>query len=236
MAMKKTAKVTKRAVQIVPENGWVKKQKSNLPRRFPPYQLKRIDPDSIDEHTVSKIRELTNKQIDSLLGALGFERTMPNAWERAFFRLAVIHYGAAHITWTPPRGPNRRAQKRTSALDEQLEDDVRQFMAEGCTETQALEKIAKDPAKCAKLRLSKNPRSETPDWKRHFHSLKKRMAHIKNTTPLERLLLRAFGSDFSTGGIETDYALWLAASKESVSSRENLNEQETQQLDIPQRS
>jgi len=227
VVVNKTPKVTKRAVQIVPEHGWVKKQKSKLPRRFPPYRLKRIEPDSINEHTVGKIRELTNKQLDLLLGALGLERTIPNAWERAFFRLAVIHYGAAHIKWTPPRGPNRRAQKWTIELDEELKNDIHYFTEQGCTETLALEKIAKDTKKCAKYRLVRDATSETPDWKRHFQTLKKRWCYIKKMAPFERLF-QALGGEYSAGGIDAEFDRWLAASKrvQAPSQSENLNEQE----------
>jgi hypothetical protein len=217
--MKKTPKVTKQAIQVVPDPGWVQKQKSKLPRRFPPYRLKGIEPGSLDEQEIGKIRELTDKQLDRLLGALGLERTMPNAWERAFFRLAVIHHGVGHITWTPPRGPNRRAQKWTIVLDKELKSDVRHFTAQGFNDTQALEKIAKDAKKCAKFRLVTDPRSETPDWKRHFETLKKRWTYIKKMEPFERLL-QALGGGYSAGDTDADFALWLAASKEIPEPRQ----------------
>ena len=206
MATKNPPKVTKRAIQIFPERAWLKKRKAKLPRRFPPHRLKGIEPGSIDERTVGELRELMDKQLDSLLGALGLARTMPNAWERAFFNLAVIHYGAGHITWTPPRGPNRRAQKRSIALDRELKSDVQSLTAKGYTETQALEKISKDPEKCVKFRLRTDARSETPDWKRHFQTLKKRWTQVQKLTSFELALGEAFAI--------TDVASWLAARKE----------------------
>jgi hypothetical protein len=195
----------RRAVQIVPERGSIKKQKSKLPGRFRPYRLARIDSDSVDERTIDKLRQLNHSQLDRLLKALGLDRTTPKVWERAFFLLAVIHYGAGHITWTPPRGANRRNHKWTVALDTELYNDVRALTERGCTATQALEKIAKDAEKCAKFQLRTNPRSETLDWKRHFQTLKKRWSQIKRT-PLA--LVRALGDT------EIDVARWLAAQNE----------------------
>jgi hypothetical protein len=130
---------------------------------------------------------------------------MPNVGERAFFLLAVIHYGVGHITWTPPRGANRRNLKWTVALDTELYNEVQDLIDQGCTATQALEKIAKDAKKCAKLQLRTNLRSETPDWRRHFQTLKKRWSQIKRT-PLA--LVR------SLGDTEVDFASWLAAQNE----------------------
>jgi len=108
------------------------------------------------------------------------------------------------MTWTPPRGPNRRAQKWTVALDTELYNDVRNLTERGCTAAQALEKIAKDAKKRAKFGLKTDARSETPDLKRHFQTLKKRWNYIK-VTPLG--LVRALGA-------EVDVASWLAAQRE----------------------
>jgi|GEM_PF-3080689 len=206
MAAKKTTKITRRAAQIVPERGWVRKQKSKLPDRFRPYRLARIDSDSIDKQAINEFRQLTSNQLDCLLEALGLDRTMPNVWERAFFLLAVIHYGAGHMTWTPPRGANRRAHKWTVALDIELYNDVRDLTEQGCTEAQALEKIAKDSKKCAKFELRTNSRSEAPDWKRHFQTLKKHWSYVK-VTPLG--LVRALGAE-----VDVDFTSWLAAQRE----------------------
>jgi hypothetical protein len=194
----------RRAVQIFPERGWIKKQKLKLRGRFQPHPLVRIDSDSVDGRTIDRLRQLNHGQLDHLLKALGLDRTTPNVWERAFFLLAVIHYGVGHITWTPPRGPNRRNHKWTVALDTELYNDVRALTEGGCTETQALEKIAKDAKKCAKFQLRTDSRSETPDRKRHFQTLKKRLRHIKRT-PFA--LRRAIGDTDDVTG-------WLAAQNE----------------------
>lgn len=207
MAAKKISKVTKRAIQIFPDRSWVKEQKSKLSRRIPPYQLKGVAPESINEKTISGIREHANHQLDALLAALGLERTTPNVWERAFFLIAVVEYGVGRITWTPPRGPNQHAEKWTK-LDKELRHDVCHLTEQGLSEIQALEIIAKDPDKCKKFGLKSDATSEKPDWKRHVQTLKKRLNHIKKM-PLG--LLQALGHDPG----EADFASLLAAWKEA---------------------
>ena len=113
---------------------------------------------NLDAKVILAFRRRNEDQIDQLVRAMGFDPADPGVWKRAFFNLAVIHWGVGHLSWTPPLGSNRRAAKWTVEHDSAFYLLMQELMAKGKKQTAALREIANDPKK---WKLFPKPREST---------------------------------------------------------------------------
>jgi hypothetical protein len=138
--------------------------------RFPPdkviaakrKQLPRFEPDDLrslvnearsatgqsdfDPAFVMALRQRNNNQLGQLLRALNVDQSKPDAWERAFFLLALIHHGVGHFAWYP-RKTNKNAAMWSVDHDVVLIKEIFTLRKRGFSDRRAVEKLALDPSK-----------------------------------------------------------------------------------------
>jgi hypothetical protein len=211
---KKDGKQARAPVQLFPPAGWREEQLSRL-RKFRPHKLKEVIREakgltknkSVDAEVMLAFQRRNEDQVNQLVRIMGFDPVDPNIWRRAFFNLAMIHWGVGHLSWMPPRESNRRAAKWTAEHDSAFYVLMLELMAKGKGESEALRVLANDPKIWARFPKPKNDRSETPAHVRRFENFRKRWAQVKKTARPGSLLGAFFGS-YPVHGSKADQAKW----------------------------
>lgn len=134
------------------------------------------------------------RQIDEVLSALGYSRSDPNVWKKAFRDLIEIHHGSGAIATRIDAPTNRHASRWTLAQDDLLVSRINQLRAKGHTLSAALNIIAKDSDLCAKLPMPRGQHITTTSANRRFATFKKRWQTIQKLTLTERLERALFPS------------------------------------------
>jgi hypothetical protein len=148
------AKIRKQRSKIllVPKNGEVRSARRKLPV-FKPHDLrsliseakKNVEAD-VDTAFLLVFRRRNETQLKDLLRRLGVDPSSPNAWERGFFHLAVLHHGVGHLVWYSPR-TNRNSATWTPSHDLALLREIFVLRQMGMSERAAVRKLASDPKK-----------------------------------------------------------------------------------------
>jgi hypothetical protein len=88
-------------------------------------------------------------QIQQILNALGIERGKSPDWQSAFYLLAIAVLGVGHVAYTPRRS-NRSANKWDKARPVFIAM-MYELTKDGQSDREAIEIIARDPARWSKL-------------------------------------------------------------------------------------
>jgi hypothetical protein len=150
------AKARKRRSKILlfPKEDDVRSARRKLPV-FDPHDLrsliseaKKNDEVDVDTAVLLAFRRRTESQMKDLLRRLGVDPSRPDAWERGFFHLALLHHGVGYLAWYPRR-TNRNSATWTSTHDLALLQEVIVLRDKGLSERRAVKKLAADPKKRA---------------------------------------------------------------------------------------
>lgn len=178
-----------------------RKQRLSLLPQFEPFTVSpeeqpsdRKDRSTKTDAVLAQLEAETERQINELLKALGYERSDPHIWEKAFRNLAEIHHGVGAIA-TPVDAPsNRNASQWTLAQDDLLVSTVDELRARGQTLSAALHIIAKDVKLYAKLPVPRGQHLTATSANRRFGTFKKRWQTIQKLTLTQRLERALFPS------------------------------------------
>jgi hypothetical protein len=139
-------------ISLLPEDGEVRSARRKLPV-FHPHNLRSLISEAkknneadLDTAFVLAFRRRNEAQLKHLLRRLGVDPSKPDAWERGFLHLAVLHHGVGHLAWYPRRG-NRNSATWTPAHDVALLREVILLRQKGLSERAAVKKLATDPKK-----------------------------------------------------------------------------------------
>jgi hypothetical protein len=139
-------------IPLFPKDHEVKSARRKLPI-FDPHDLrsligeaKKNDEADVDTAVLFAFRRRNDAQMKDLLRRLGVDPSRPDAWERGFFHLAVLHHGVGHLAWYPRR-TNRNPATWTPAHDLALLQEVIVLRQRGVSERAAVRKLAADPKK-----------------------------------------------------------------------------------------
>src|SRR5262249_49118592 len=138
-------------ISLSPEEGEERSARRKLPV-FDPHDLrsliseaKKNDEDDVDTAFLLAFRRRNEAQLKHLLRRLGVDPSKPDAWERGFFHLAVLHHGVGHLAWYRQR-TNRNSATWMPEHDLALIREV--FLRQaGLSERAAVKKLATDPKK-----------------------------------------------------------------------------------------
>lgn len=139
------------------------------------------------EAVLAQFKMETERQIDEVLKALGYNRSDPHAWEKAFRDLVEIHHGGGAIAARIDMPSNRHASRWTLAQDDLLVSRVDELRAKGHSISAALKIIAKDSRFCEKLPKPSGQHSTANSANRRSATFKKRLQTIQKLTLTERL-------------------------------------------------
>jgi hypothetical protein len=139
-------------ISLFPKDHEVKSTRRELPV-FDPHDLrsliteaKRNDQAGADSAFLFAFRRRNETQMKELLRRLGVDPSRPNAWERGFFQLALLHHGVGHLAWYPRR-TNRNSATWTPTHDLALLQEVIVLRQSGLSDRAAIKKLASDPKK-----------------------------------------------------------------------------------------
>ena len=139
-------------ISLFPKDQEVKSARRKLPV-FDPHDLRSLiseaktnDKADVDTAFFFAFRRRNDTQMKELLRHLGVDPSRPDAWERGFFQLALLHHGVGHLAWYPRR-TNRNSATWTSTHDLALLREVIILRQKGLSEHRAVKKLAADPKK-----------------------------------------------------------------------------------------
>src|SRR5947209_8516154 len=137
----------RRKISVYPKDHDVQRVRRKLPV-FDPHDLRSLiteaktnDYADIDTAVVLAFRRRNENQMKALLKGLGVDPRRPDAWERGFFRLALLHQGVGHLAWYPRR-TNRNSATWTPAHDYALLQEVFVLRQGELSERAAVKKLA----------------------------------------------------------------------------------------------
>jgi hypothetical protein len=137
---------------LFPKNGKVRSARRKLPI-FDPHDLRSLISEAkknneadVDTAVLLAFRRRNDAQMKDLLRRLGVDPSSPDAWERGFFHLAVLHHGVGHLAWYPRR-TNRNSATWTPSHDLSLLREVFVLRRQGLGERAAVRKLASDSKK-----------------------------------------------------------------------------------------
>jgi hypothetical protein len=145
-------------IPLLPKDQEVTNARRKLPV-FDPHDLrsliseaKKNDEADVDAAFLFAFRRRNDAQMKDLLRRLGVDPSKPDAWERGFFHLAVLHHGVGHLAWYPHR-TNRNAARWAPTHDLALLREVIVLRQKGLSEHRAVKKLAADPKKARAISL-----------------------------------------------------------------------------------
>jgi hypothetical protein len=223
---KKAGKQTKQFVQIIPPAGWREKQLAHLGEvQFAPHDLTEIvqEPDDVSKEqealqaAVIEFRRQNELQINQLLCALGFDPADPD-WQRAFFKLAMIHHGVGHLARKRARPRNKNASEWTSEQNLIFYQIMLELKAEGLSERAAVRKIAADPTKWPQFspRVQNRPSSNSSEVGKRFAKFWRQWIQVIKTAAEPGSLLRAIVGDYPVSGTDKQQDTWITDSLNSA--------------------
>jgi len=149
---RKPKKTAKGSIQLIPPIGWKEEQISRL-TQFEPHKLddivrgagatEQLD-DSAADPILTSFRRKNDEQMEQLLREMHIDLKQPEAWRKAFFRLAAIHHGVGGLSTTPPRRKNKNAKTWTSEQHLIFFQMMQILLQDGISERAAIKKIAND--------------------------------------------------------------------------------------------
>lgn len=225
---RKPKKPAKDSIQLIPQIGWKEEQISRL-TQFEPHKLDDIVQDagatseqlSNNADTVlTSFRRKNDEQIEQLLREMHIDLEEPDAWRKAFFRLAAIHHGVGGLSKTHRRQKNKNAKTWTSEQHLLFYQMMQMLLLDGISEREAVKKIANDKEKWQQFpNQGQNKPSSTSDGaSKRQAALRARWVKIIKLAPPPGSLLRALVGDYPVKGTEKQKDSWIADSLNSAPS------------------
>jgi hypothetical protein len=218
-------KPAKDSIQLIPQIGWKEEQISRL-TQFEPHKLDDIVQDagatskqlSNNADTVlTSFRRKNDEQIEQLLREMHIDLEQPDAWRKAFFKLAVIHHGVGGLSTTPPRQKNKNAAKWTSEHHLIFYQMMQVLLQEGKSERDAVKVIANDKTRWEQFpnQGQNRPSSTSDDASKRQAAFWARWVKIIKLAPPPGSLLRAVVGDYPLKGTKKQQDSWIADSLKS---------------------
>jgi hypothetical protein len=207
---------------LIPQIGWKEEQISCL-TQFEPHKLGDIvqdagatseQPSNNADTVLTSFRRKNDEQIEQLLREMHIDLEQPDAWRKAFFKLAVIHHGVGGLSTTPPRQKNKNAVNWTSEQDLIFYQMMQVLLQEGISERAAVKKIANDKEKWQQLphQGQNRPSSTSDEASKRQKSFWARWIKIIKLAPPPGSLPRALLGDYPDKGTEKQRDSWITDS------------------------
>jgi hypothetical protein len=223
---RKPKKTAKGSIQLIPPIGWKEEQISRL-TQFEPHKLddivrgagatEQLD-DSAADPILTSFRRKNDEQMEQLLREMHIDLKQPEAWRKAFFRLAAIHHGVGGLSTTPPRRKNKNAKTWTSEQHLIFFQMMQILLQDGISERAAIKKIANDKKKWQQFpnQGQFRPSSTSDDASKRQAAFRARWVKIIKAAPPPGSLLRALIGDYPVKGTEKQQDSWITDSLNSA--------------------
>ena len=164
---------------------------------------KKAEPGDVEQAFINEYRAQVDEQEAELLRGLGINPSEPNAWRKAFRRLATYDRGLGQISWPARRPTNRNAASWTNECNLNLLREVIILKRSGISEREAIKRLARDKTKRKLFPYKPHFSVDTTratELKRYESALRKQIEHLKTQSgpdSLLRILVGAQRGDLS---------------------------------------